>query len=123
METETPSSSVMHLPEITWSIQDERGWQCVCGESGTWFSGPDRFAMATREAIQHILTYAPPLPEPPVADPEEQTVVVLKSEWESLLAVGTLYVDSFGPDEMVTFPERFFLQGIEEIVEKHGKRY
>jgi hypothetical protein len=46
------------------------------------------------------------------------------SEIEALLAVATLYVDSFPDDDQVmTLPERQRLQEIEDILDRHGRRY
>jgi hypothetical protein len=45
-------------------------------------------------------------------------------ETEVLLAVATLYVDAFDDDnEMMTLPQRMSLQEVEDILDKHGKRY
>lgn len=44
-------------------------------------------------------------------------------EVDVLLSVATLYVDSFGEDEMMTLPERMRLQDVEDILERHGRRY
>lgn len=53
----------------------------------------------------------------------EDVVALDRVEFETLLAVATLYVESFDPDEMLTLPARMSLQSVENILEKHGKRY
>jgi hypothetical protein len=52
-----------------------------------------------------------------------ENVTVPCRDLDCLLAVATLYVDSFAPDEMMTLPEKFALQDVEEVVERHGRRY
>jgi hypothetical protein len=54
---------------------------------------------------------------------EDQSAVVDRSELDQLLAVATLYVDSFGADELMTLPERFRLQEVEMILDRYGRRY
>lgn len=44
-------------------------------------------------------------------------------EVRALLAVATLYVESFSDDEQMTLPERLRLQEVEEILDRHGRRY
>lgn len=44
-------------------------------------------------------------------------------ETEALLAVATLYVEAFSQDETMTLPERLRLQEIEDILDRHGRRY
>jgi hypothetical protein len=46
-----------------------------------------------------------------------------ETEIEALLAVATLYVDSFKQDELMTLPERMRLQEIEDLLDRHGRRY
>jgi hypothetical protein len=55
--------------------------------------------------------------------PDAETVTIPKFDLDALLAVATLYVDSFADDEMMTLPERMRLQDVEDIVERYGKRY
>jgi hypothetical protein len=45
------------------------------------------------------------------------------AEIEALLAVATLYVDAFKPDEKMSWAEKLRLQHIEEILDRHGRRY
>jgi hypothetical protein len=52
-----------------------------------------------------------------------ENVTVPRRDLDCLLAVATMYVDSFAPDEMMTLPEKFALQDVEEVVERHGRRY
>ncbi len=54
-----------------------------------------------------------------VAEPR----VVAEPEIDALLAVATLYVDAFKDDEAMTLPERMRLQEIEDILDRHGRRY
>jgi hypothetical protein len=51
------------------------------------------------------------------------TYGITEAEIEALLAVATLYVDAFKEDETMTLPERMRLQEIENILDRHGKRY
>lgn len=44
-------------------------------------------------------------------------------EVDVLLSVATLYADSFGEDEMMTLPERMRLQDVQDVLERHGRRY
>ena len=53
----------------------------------------------------------------------DDSVTVERYELDTLLAVATLYLDAFTPDETMTLPERFALQGVEDVVAKYGKRY
>jgi hypothetical protein len=55
--------------------------------------------------------------------PEDETVTMPRHELDTLLSVATLYVESFGEDDMMTLPEKFRLQMVEEVVKKYGKRY
>lgn len=47
----------------------------------------------------------------------------LSLDVEELLAVATIYLDTFGESEMMTLPAKARLQKIEEIVQRRGKRY
>lgn len=44
-------------------------------------------------------------------------------EIDALLAVATLYVESFRDSDAMTLPERMRLQQIEDILDRHGRRY
>jgi len=48
---------------------------------------------------------------------------VPRRDLDVLLAVATLYIDAFSPDEMMTLPEKLRLQDVEEVVKRHGRRY
>ena len=50
-------------------------------------------------------------------------IEALKRDLDILLAVATIYVDAFSPDEMMTLPERMRLQDVEDVLERRGKRY
>lgn len=56
------------------------------------------------------------------AEPDEQ-VTISRADLDTLLSVATLYIGAFGENEMMTLPEKFRLQMVEEVVEKHGRRY
>jgi len=45
------------------------------------------------------------------------------NDFEQLLAVATLYVESFKDDELMSLTEKLRLQGIEDILARYGKRY
>jgi hypothetical protein len=53
----------------------------------------------------------------------QETVTVDRSEYEALLAVATLYVDSFTDDDRMSLVGAFRYQEIADIVDKHGRRY
>ena len=44
-------------------------------------------------------------------------------ELDQLLAVATMYIDAFEPDEMMSLPAKLMLQEVEAIVERYGRRY
>jgi hypothetical protein len=48
---------------------------------------------------------------------------ITTAEIDALLAVATLYVDAFKDDDAMTMPERMRLQEIEDILDRHGRRY
>ena len=50
-------------------------------------------------------------------------VTVPQYELDLLLAVATLYVDAFEPDEMLTLPGKLLLQDVEVILARYGRRY
>ena len=43
-------------------------------------------------------------------------------ELDQLLAVATIYVNAFEPDEMMDLPEKLRLQEVEAILERYGRR-
>ena len=53
----------------------------------------------------------------------ESEIAALRCDLVILLAVATLYVDAFGEDEMMTLPEKLRLQDVEDVVNRHGRRY
>lgn len=54
---------------------------------------------------------------------EPENVAIPRYELDQLLAVATMYVDAFSPDEMMTLPEKLALQDVEAILERYGRRY
>ena len=50
-------------------------------------------------------------------------VTVPRTDFDALLAVATLYVNAFTEDERMTLPERMRLQEVEDVLERHGRRY
>jgi hypothetical protein len=52
-----------------------------------------------------------------------ERVLLSRRDLDILLAVATLYVDSFNPDEAVTLPQKLVLQDVEDVVQRHGRRY
>ena len=52
-----------------------------------------------------------------------EQVPLSRRDLDVLLAVATLYVDSFSPDEAMALPQKFALQDVEEVVNRHGRRY
>lgn len=55
--------------------------------------------------------------------PDTPTVTVPESDFGQLLAVATLYVDAFTNDEMMSLTEKLRLQEVEDILDRHGRRY
>lgn len=51
-----------------------------------------------------------------------ESVPVPRYELDQLLAVATMYVDSFQEDELMTLPEKLALQEVEAILAKYGRR-
>jgi hypothetical protein len=54
---------------------------------------------------------------------EAPPVLISRADLDVLLAVATLYIDAFAEDEMMTLPQKFRLQQVEEAVARHGRRY
>lgn len=54
---------------------------------------------------------------------DDDTVSLTEAEIGALLALATLYVDSFKDDETMSFTGRMRLQEIEDILDRHGRRY
>jgi hypothetical protein len=52
-----------------------------------------------------------------------ETVAVPRHDFEVLLAVATLYLDSFSDSDTMTLPEKFAFQDVEEVVHRHGRWY
>lgn len=51
------------------------------------------------------------------------TVTLLESELGQLLAVATLYLDTYGEDDQMTYAEAARVGEVTAIVEKYGRRY
>lgn len=57
-------------------------------------------------------------------DEAESTHVALeRHELDQLLAVATMYVNAFEPDELMSLPAKLLLQDVEAILERYGRRY
>jgi len=52
-----------------------------------------------------------------------ETVTLPTTDLDHLLAVATLYLESFGPEEKYSFVGLMALQEIETVVERYGRRY
>jgi hypothetical protein len=52
-----------------------------------------------------------------------ESVALPRRDLDCLLAVATLYLNSFTDDELMTLPEKFRHQDVEEVVKRHGRRY
>ena len=52
-----------------------------------------------------------------------ESVTLPRYELDQLLAVATMYIDAFEPDEMMSLPAKLRLQEVEAIVERYGRRY
>jgi hypothetical protein len=52
-----------------------------------------------------------------------ETVAVRRFDLDCLLAVATLYLTSFTDDELMTLPEKFRHQDVEDVVHRHARRY
>ena len=91
-------------------------WRCVRLTAQHW------------EAIQNwcskqSLKIAESLGPAESVDPRPGEVSMPANDFEQLLAVATLYVESFKDDELMSLTEKLRLQGIEDILARHGKRY
>lgn len=51
------------------------------------------------------------------------TVTLDAYDLDLLLAVATIYVDAFAPEEMLTLPGKLVLQDVEALLERYGRRY
>lgn len=58
--------------------------------------------------------------QPPETD---EQVTLPRGELDTLLAVATLYLESFTDDELMTLPEKMTHQDVEAVVAKYGRRY
>ena len=52
-----------------------------------------------------------------------ESVTLPRYELDHLLAVATMYIDAFEPDELMSLPAKLRLQEVEAIVERYGRRY
>lgn len=50
-------------------------------------------------------------------------VTIPQYHLDVLLAVATLYIGAFQPDERFTLPGKMALQEVEDVVKTYGKRY
>ena len=50
-------------------------------------------------------------------------LAISKQDFEMLLAVATMYVEAFEPDEKMTLVERLRLVQVEDLLAKYGRRY
>ena len=53
----------------------------------------------------------------------QEEIAGLRSDLDQLLAVATLYLESFSGDDRMSLPERLGLREVEEVVARRGKRY
>ena len=56
-------------------------------------------------------------------DDEPENVTLPRHELDLLLAVATMYVNAFEPDEMMSLPAKLMLQDVEAILDRYGRRY
>ncbi len=54
---------------------------------------------------------------------ESTHVALERHELDLLLAVATMYVNAFEPDELMSLPAKLMLQDVEAILERYGRRY
>ena len=52
-----------------------------------------------------------------------ESVTLPRYELDQLLAVATMYVNAFEPDELMTLPAKLMFQDVEAILERYGRRY
>ena len=52
-----------------------------------------------------------------------EPLTLTDAEIGQLLAVATMYVDAFKDDDAMSLPELARLQEIEDILDRHGRRY
>lgn len=54
---------------------------------------------------------------------QREEMASLRADLDQLLAVATLYLESFGDCDLMSLPEKLSLQGVEDVVARRGKRY
>jgi hypothetical protein len=54
---------------------------------------------------------------------QSETVELPRVDLDNLLAVATLYVNSFTDDDRLSLVERLRLQEVEQILDRLGRRY
>lgn len=58
-----------------------------------------------------------------VNEDEREPVTVPAREWDLLLAVATVYVESFSYEDRMSLGQRILLRDVEAVVDKHGRKY
>jgi len=53
----------------------------------------------------------------------DASVSMPQADLDTLLAVATMYIDAFSEAERMSLTERMRLQEVEDVVERHGRRY
>lgn len=56
------------------------------------------------------------------AESDDQ-VTLSRADFDTLLAVATLYLNSFTEDELMTLPGKLIYQQVEDVVARYGHRY
>ena len=70
-----------------------------------------------------MLFRSPGRANPGVTEVAPGRVAISKQDFEMLLAVATMYVEAFEPDEKMTLVERLRLAQVEDLLAKYGRRY
>lgn len=99
-------------------------WELTYRPTGTKVTSVDRDLAVSDlgEVLASRGEIVPAASASALAEPGE-TVTIPRFDLDSLLAVATLYLGAFRPDERMTLPEKLALQNIEGVVERHGTRF
>lgn len=107
-----PGTEIAEMPSVPVGYAatlDEAISQGVFATMTDWLGGADRVLEA------HLKTHS--LLE------WVQEVTALRNDLGLLLAVATLYIEAFRPDELMTLPGKMALQDAEDVVKRRGRRY
>ena len=87
---------------------------CLCGDDDP--DGCMNYNAGYPWCPEHDEHHRPPIHK-------SDLTVIPTPDLTCLLAVATLYLESFAQDELMTLPERLRLQEVEDVLKRHGRRY